>query len=338
MTRHASFAETRGVWFDLAESVIPALRVGGTPAQVVHQHEVLGFKLLNYSPSKKRRRKMLIVPHIINRPYILDLHPDVSVVRRFCEAGFDVYMIDWGYPGPEHATISFRDYSNYVNEAVNYMSTNKVRILGYCTGGIIGLIFASLHPDRVSHLVLLATPVDFSMSEDPRISLVRTSDLRIFAAISGNIPGEFINSFGSYLLALYIPVFSKNEEFQMELSDRMYSSETWRVARWLWDAPEVPSQAYSEFINGCYRQNLFIKGEFRVGPEAISLNKVICPLLNIAARFDHLIPVESVTALQQVYSGSSYRQIVFPSSHIGMSVSQKAHKELWPVVSKWLKT
>ena len=48
---------------------------------------------------------------LINRPYILDLLPDKSVVRRYLEEGFDVYIIDWGVPsdGDRHLTLE-----NYV--------------------------------------------------------------------------------------------------------------------------------------------------------------------------------------------------------------------------------
>jgi polyhydroxyalkanoate synthase len=43
---------------------------------------------------------LLFVYALINRPYILDLQQDRSVVRRMLEAGFDVYLIDWGEPSP----------------------------------------------------------------------------------------------------------------------------------------------------------------------------------------------------------------------------------------------
>ena len=41
---------------------------------------------------------MLFCYALINRPYILDLQPDKSVVRQYLERGFDVYLIDWGVP------------------------------------------------------------------------------------------------------------------------------------------------------------------------------------------------------------------------------------------------
>ena len=41
---------------------------------------------------------VLLCYALVNRPYILDLQPDKSVVRQYLDRGFDVYMIDWGVP------------------------------------------------------------------------------------------------------------------------------------------------------------------------------------------------------------------------------------------------
>jgi len=41
---------------------------------------------------------VLIVYALVNRPYMMDLQPDRSLIRRLLELGIDVYLIDWGYP------------------------------------------------------------------------------------------------------------------------------------------------------------------------------------------------------------------------------------------------
>jgi hypothetical protein len=43
---------------------------------------------------------LLIVYAFINRHYILDLLPEVSVVRNLLNQGFDIFATDWGTPGP----------------------------------------------------------------------------------------------------------------------------------------------------------------------------------------------------------------------------------------------
>ena len=164
---------TRSKFFNELEGIFPPTAVGKTPCEVVDEESRFNFKLLRYVKEKDSKRILLLVPHIINRPYILDLNDDVSVIRKFCEHGLSVYMLDWGYPTMKQRKISFSDYVNYLDRAVDFIcqerGVKRVSVLGYCTGGIISLMYASLHPEKMEKLILLATPVDFSRWYDPRI-------------------------------------------------------------------------------------------------------------------------------------------------------------------------
>lgn len=330
----------RGQLFNLGEILFPAIAVARTPSRLVHRDTNTGFSLIHYEMEgrKPTTGRILFVPHIVNRPYLLDLNDDVSVVRRFFDSGFDVYSIDWGYPMAEQESVSLLDYTRYVGRSLEIISgQEKTSILGYCTGGIITLIYASLHPDNVKNIILLATPVDFSRRYDPRIFWVNSIDPHMVTLLTGNVPGELFNSFGYYLLAWYLPLFSTSREFV----DEFLTWESWRDGlrkfRWQMDAPPVPAKAYREFIEGCYQKNLLIKNKLELNGSRVDLTNIACPLLNILARYDHLVPAESATAIKRVYAGKDYSEIIFRSSHIGLSVSIKAHKELWSKVCDWLK-
>ena len=55
---------------------------------------------------------VLIVYALVNRPYMMDLQPDRSLIRRLLELGIDVYLIDWGYPD---GADRFTDLNDYIN-------------------------------------------------------------------------------------------------------------------------------------------------------------------------------------------------------------------------------
>ncbi|MBU3968334.1 MAG: hypothetical protein KKG76_13360 [Euryarchaeota archaeon] len=74
----------------------------------------------------------------------------------------------------------------------------------------------------------------------------------------------------------------------------------------------------------------------RIDSQIVDLIKIRCPLLNILAKYDHIVPLAAGKALKDVYSEKSYEEIVFPSSHIGLSVSREAHLNLWPKVREWV--
>lgn len=325
----------RDRFFRDMERDFPFIEVGKTPHEVIDEDSPMNFKLLQFLEEK--HEKLLIVPHIINRPYILDLNDDVSVIRKFCKSGFSVYMADWGYPAKEHRKISFTDYILYVDRAVDLISTEEpVSILGYCTGGIISLMYASLHPEKVEKLILLATPVDFSRWFDPRILWGKIFDVRSIVSLFGNVPGEVIVLIGRNLFMTYLPFYFMNRKFNKEF----IAYESWRDAlrmnRWFIDSPMIPASAYVQFIEDCYQKNLLIRNKMKIGSKAIDLKNISSPVLNILAEFDHIVPLSAGRALSEVYSGKSYKEIVFPSTHTGLSVSREAHLNLWPRVCDWL--
>lgn len=334
------YPQKLGEFFQLAGNFVPAIKVGETRSELVHRDSSTGFSLYLYSleDAKSINKTILIIPHIINRPYILDLAPDLSVIRGFCQNGFKVYLIDWGYPSLEQQHISFFEYNQYVDFVVRHILKEKASVLGYCTGGIISLILASLYPESIRNLILLATPVDFSCWNDPRISGVRIIDARKLASVFGNIPGQVANAFGYCMLTLYLPFFSWNLEFYAENFAFESWRDSWRKLRWIMDAPDIPASAYIDFIEGFYQNNLLIQNKFRVGSGSVDLGSIKCSVLNILAKYDHLIPLDSGLALKEVYSGEDYQTIVFPSSHTGLTISRKAHEKLWPKVRDWILT
>lgn len=326
-------------FFNALEGIFPAIEVGKTPHEVVDEDRRLNFKLLRYAKEKDKGRTLLVIPHIINRPYILDLNDDVSVIREFIECGFSVYMLDWGYPTVEQRDVSFSDYVQYLDRAVDIICKERgieaVLALGYCTGGIISLMYTSLYPDKVERLILMATPVDFSMWYDPRILWPKILNARGIVPLFGNFPGELAVLFGRSLFMYSLPFFSRSPQFNREF--RTY--ESWRDAlrtnRWLIDTPMVPGSTYTQFIEDCYQRNLLINNKMRIDSQIIDLRKIRSPILNILAEYDHLVPLSSGKALKDVYSGKSYEEIVFPSSHTGLSASSDAHLNLWPKVCEW---
>ena len=93
-------------------------QVGLTPADVVHRENK--WRLLRYRPRKlKYETPVLLVPSLINRHYVLDLMPGKSFAEYLVGRGHDVYIIDWGTPGPEDRHLTFDDICDgYLGRAV----------------------------------------------------------------------------------------------------------------------------------------------------------------------------------------------------------------------------
>ena len=104
---------------------------------------------------------------LVNRPYILDILPNKSVVRHFVNAGFDTYLIDWGMPSHADRNRTLATYMDgYLANVVDYVCQRtgapRTSLLGYCMGGTMSAMFTALHPEKVQNLILLAAGIDFS--------------------------------------------------------------------------------------------------------------------------------------------------------------------------------
>jgi polyhydroxyalkanoate synthase subunit PhaC len=74
--------------------------------------------LYRYRPIGRPRggAPLLIVYALVNRPYMMDLQEDRSLIRGLLAEGLDVYLIDWGYPDGADRFTTLADYiDGYLN-------------------------------------------------------------------------------------------------------------------------------------------------------------------------------------------------------------------------------
>ena len=72
--------------------------------------------------------------------------------------------------------------------------------------------------------------------------------------------------------------------------------------------------------------------------ETVDLKNIVCPVLNIYAEQDHLVPPASSVALKSYVGTSDYTVRSFKTGHIGMYVSGKVQRDLPPTIADWLRT
>src|SRR5207249_564490 len=94
---------------------------------------------------------IVIVASLINRYYVLDLLPELSVIDQLCRHGFDVFVLDWKAPGEDGPERGFDDYVDGAigaavrTAAATAKSDGKAGLLGYCMGGTLAAIYAARH-------------------------------------------------------------------------------------------------------------------------------------------------------------------------------------------------
>jgi polyhydroxyalkanoate synthase len=139
---------------------------------------------------------------LINRPYILDLMPGNSFIEYLVDEGYDVYMLDWGVPGDEDKDLDFENYvldylPRAVKKVLRHSGSDEFTLLGYCMGGTMSAMYASLFPEGLKNLILMTAPIEFPEGEMGLYSLFTSEKYMnpgLLADAFGNIPGDLIDT------------------------------------------------------------------------------------------------------------------------------------------------
>ena len=283
---------------------------------------------------------LLIVYALVNRPSMVDLQADRSLVRGLLELGQDVYVLDWGYADRSERYLTLEDYLlRYLDGAVEHLceslSLPALDLLGICQGGSFSLCYAALRRERVRNLITMVTPVDFHTPDNMLSNWMRSVDVDLLVDTLGNIPADLMNA--SYLmlkpfrlnLQKYIGLFDI-------LEDRQALEDFLRMEKWIFDSPDLAGEAFREFASKFYQQNRLVEGGLEIGGEAVSLQALDMPIFNIYAEHDHLVPPDASKALRGLVSSSDYSEMSFRGGHIGIYVSGRAQREVPAAIHQWL--
>ena len=282
----------------------------------------------------------LIVYAMVNRYTMFDLQPNRSMIRNLLDQGQDVYLIDWGYPDGADRFLQLDDYINrYIHHCVRHIckahGLQKINLLGICQGGTFSLCYTALHPERVANLVTMVTPVDFHTPNNVLSEWARGLDVDLLVDTVGNMPGELLN-----WTFLSMKPFRLTSQKYADLADILDDSKKlknfMRMEKWIFDSPDQAGEAFRQFVHLFYQQNRLVTGGLEIGGRPISLKQVTCPVLNVYATYDHLVPPESSKALKQHVGTRDYTSIEFKGGHIGIYVSGKAQHDIPPAIAAWL--
>lgn len=314
------------------------LKPGFSEYDVVHEDWV--FRLIRFRPKKKKLLKtpVLISYAFINRPYILDLHKEVSVVNRYLEAGLDVWMIDWGYPSIADRHMKIKDYLDFLDFSVRCVKkergVEKVTLHGYCLGTTLAIIYTAMHPENVRNLVIQTPPINFDTCNTIALWARYTDPERVSRTLF-NATGDMLNL--AFLLVDPVRlVVGKYQSLLDNLNDEQFVKEFFYMDHWIFDSPSIPGRVFEEFIIRWYHRNEIMKGEYEVEGVKVDLNKITMPTLVIIGEKDHITPPDSAIPFFEAIPAEDKKLLSSKKGHIGVTVSKSSHKKIWPEVVKWV--
>jgi polyhydroxyalkanoate synthase len=286
----------------------------------------------------------MLVYSLIKRPFVLDLAPGISVVENLTRQGFEVFLTDWL---PPTSADSWRGFDAYVNQDLEggmgairlHTGTERVTILGYCLGALLGVIYAALHSADVKSLVTLTLPLDTSAREPRAYSFIGWFDEQAVASLTalyGNCPAWLLSALFSSAMPMQRAL---NKYMGIErLNEPERYTKTFPTFRsWLEGEVPIAGALFRELTTDVYRKNSLAHGGFKVGSKVVDLKRIASPVLNVVADFDVVVDPRSCLPLIELVSSTDGTNLRFPTGHLGIALSEEAHTTLWPQIGQWLK-
>lgn len=315
-----------------------AVEIAQSPKSVVYQRDLLTLYRYERSTPATQKHPILIIYSLVNRPAVLDLLPGRSVIERMLEAGFEVYLLDWGTPSALDYHCGLDTYVNLYMRAtlqavLKDSGQDSLHLFGYCMGGTLAAIYAALRPRGIRSLTLLGTPLVFrsdaqlyKWSTDPKVCKPErlVEAWRVAPAWS----------FESFSLLTLDKKPAMLQSLYDKLDDEAFVESYKAMERWVEEQIPMAASLYAEFIRACFLNNDLAEGRMVIANKKVDLSKIEVPVLTILGESDHLVPVETTGVEQKFFPRGEVLR--FPVGHVGLSVSSKSHAKLWPQFCNWL--
>ena len=271
-------------------------------------------------------RPVVLIPSLINPPFILDLTPDVSLLRWLAAQGLHPYLLDWGSPGPSDRGMDITAHVERLLLPLIAKLPEPPVLVGYCLGGTIALAAACATP--VAGLALIAAPWRFDGFGDAaraEIAALWQAAQPACEAI-GMVPMEVLQS-GFWRLDPARTI-AKYEAFAAmapgSAAARLFvAMEDWANA----GAPlsyAAGRQLFEEFIAG----NQTGLGAWRVGGHTADPAALRCPAIDFVSMSDRIVPAASAADLPDRRD--------LGAGHVGMIVGRGGRTQLWEPLAHWL--
>lgn len=296
---------------------------------------------------------LILVPPLGVYAWIFDLMADRSLVRYFLARGFEVYLIDWGKPGPNESQLTLENYTlNWFPKAVaavqSHSGQTEVSLLGYCMGGLLSLIYtAAKGTAHVRNLITIASPVDLHKMTNGvgKISKLLSGPTGLIRRITvpqlAKLDASVFHVDGKILSLLFkasspMGTLTSYIDLIKNLADDDYVSRYMTMNEWFSNMPDYPGATVRELLMKLGIANRMHRGHFSLGGQEVSFDRIKSSLLAFAGDTDVIATVASASAIMSVVGSLDKTFQVVSGGHAGVFTGSKAAHSTWAIAADWL--
>jgi polyhydroxyalkanoate synthase len=314
-------------------------RVGPTPHTTVWSCGKV--ELWRYDTDSVRYRPpILLVPSVVSRNYVFDLHRGNSFVERLLERGFAVYIVEWGIAGRDESSNTLETYIDellpeLVRAACEDAGSEDVTMLGYCFAGMLTMLYVAGHRDApVRSLVTLAPPIDYEPSSGmTKLFAAGRMEPEDVLDQDGNVPGDVVREAFAMRKPTADLITYANLWDNLWKDDYVEGHQA--MAQFIREQVPLPGALLRQIVDKLIRGNELAGGATELSGRTVELRDVRCPLLVVMAERDELVPIDSTLILRE-FMGPNMEELLLPAGHVGLITGRKAATVTIPHIIDWI--
>ena len=295
-----------------------------TEGAVVFENELIQLIQYKVPNDKKWSIPLLIIPPWINKFYILDLQQKNSFVAFLINQGIPVFMVSWRNPQHDMGYFSFDDYVekgtiSAIEITQSISKSEKLNLLGYCLGGTLIGITASVLKKREKHEVInsitfLASMLDFSfigpignVIDAALVRKLQRGELVHRGILNGKDMETAFNLIRPNDLIWYYVINNYLKGKEPFAFDVIY---------WTNDNTNLPEKMFIFYLKNMILENkLSRKNALEIGNVKIDISDIESPVFVIATKEDHISPAKTCYITTDLVSGE-VEFILSESGHV----------------------
>ena len=296
--------------------------VGGnlatTEGKIIFRNEML--ELIQYTPKTGdvKAIPLLFVPPQINKYYVLDLTAEKSISQFLVNQGFQVYVVSWRNPGPEHRDWGLADYVSALTGVLDVVTSvsgsETVNISGGCSGGITTATLlshlAAIGDTRINSVTFWVCVLDPQMEDSDVGAMVtkRGIDMaRQRSAKKGVLSGSDLSRVFAWLRP-------NDLVWNYVVNNYLHGQKppAFDVLFWNNDSTNLTAKLHSDYLSLYETQPFANPGKEEILGNPIDLSKVTIDAFIVGGTTDHITPWKACYRTTQMLGGK--REFVLSNS------------------------
>ncbi|MDI3454398.1 alpha/beta fold hydrolase [Acinetobacter sp. V89_4] len=322
-----------------------------TPFEVIGEFNQTRIRYYAATQKKFKEPLVFVAPLAINMA-IYDLYPYRSLIKYFQNAGFDVYLVDWGRLKFKDRYLNFLSFiEDFIPKAIElvraHSGSEQISLHGWSMAGIFVTLYAALNqPNHIKNLIVLGSPIDSYASGHigklyQTINQLISRNKKIQERIYSGLPKRLIHSPG-ILNSLGFKILDPkgwldgHVQLLKNLDDLQFVQEHATLSNFLNNMIDYPGGINQDMLFNVWLQNPLKRGFIQLKDKKIELKNIDCSLLVGAGRSDQLVTADAASPLSQLTSSQDVTFTLIPGGHLGLMSSQASALEFWPKLAGWL--